>query len=418
MNTVNVLGSSLRRPLHEELAARLDRASMMRPTPGEPRKGYEQVDTFLAVASKHLTPSTRRCCRRCAGRSPTAARLVHDYLHAAKGLELALAHLKAREYGSVFDAGRSWQRGVGRRGRRPVRTPATRARAGRPAGRQSCDPRSTRSPTGSTGPRCAAPTRPHPTPRTPASPGPVARRLLRTVDSFWDAVEGRMVPDPPRPTHHGRPAASHSTSSPTRASTRTTRAAGPRRRAGPPPRPPLPLSRPVGQPQTSSASSTSSASLAFSWSTVSELPSNVEEKPHWGEMHTWSSVDVRRGLVEAAAQGVLRLQLAALGRDEPEHDELVRRHVAQRLEIARALVVVLQEEAVDGELVEQRLGHEVVAALGDPRVAEVAAAHVRGHGHALRAPGERLVEVADVGLVQVLGVLAALGHRRALLRGR
>ena len=61
------------------------------------------------------------------------------------------------------------------------------------------------------------------------------------------------------------------------------------------------------------------------------------------------------------------LELAALRRHEAEHDDLPLRHEAQRLEAAGALVVVLEEEAVDVELVEERLGDEVVAALGHPR---------------------------------------------------
>ena len=90
---------------------------------------------------------------------------------------------------------------------------------------------------------------------------------------------------------------------------------------------------------------------------------------------------------------------------------LPRRHEAQRGEAAGAGVVELQEEAVDVELAEQRLGDEVVAALGHPRGAEVAAAHVGGHGHARRTPGEAAVDVPHVGLVQVLAVAALLPRR-------
>src|SRR5439155_289758 len=79
-----------------------------------------------------------------------------------------------------------------------------------------------------------------------------------------------------------------------------------------------------------------------------------------------------------------------------------------------ALVVPLHEEAVDVELVEERLGDEVVAALGHPRRAEVAAAHVRGDRHALGAAAERLVDVADVDLVLVLGIAADLADVLAL----
>ena len=93
-----------------------------------------------------------------------------------------------------------------------------------------------------------------------------------------------------------------------------------------------------------------------------------------------------------------------------------RRHEPERLEAAGALVVPLHEEAVDLELVEERLGDVLVAALGHPRGAEVAAAHVRRHGHALGPAGERLVHVADVLDVLALGVAADRGGVRPLRR--
>src|SRR4051795_1697749 len=126
-------------------------------------------------------------------------------------------------------------------------------------------------------------------------------------------------------------------------------------------------------------------------------------------------IDVLRRLLDAALELVLRLELAALRRDQPEHDDLALRHEAQRLESARALVVPLHEEAVDGELAEQRLGDEVVAALGHPGRAEVAAAHVRRDRHVVGAVLERLVDVADVELVLVLGVAAETRDHLALL---
>lgn len=61
---------------------------------------------------------------------------------------------------------------------------------------------------------------------------------------------------------------------------------------------------------------------------------------------------------------------------------------------------------MDGELAKQRLGDMVVAALGDPGQAEIAAAHMRAHGHPGRLVGERLIDQADVDQVLVLGVAA------------
>src|SRR5215204_1435866 len=71
-------------------------------------------------------------------------------------------------------------------------------------------------------------------------------------------------------------------------------------------------------------------------------------------------VDVPRGFLDAALELVLRLELAALGGHEPEHHELALRDEAQRLETARASVVVLEEEAVHAELAEEGLRDEVI----------------------------------------------------------
>ena len=95
--------------------------------------------------------------------------------------------------------------------------------------------------------------------------------------------------------------------------------------------------------------------------------------------------DVLRGLVDAALEVVGGFQVRALGGDQAEDDLLALRDEAEGLEAAGALVVVLQEEPVHVELREQGLGHEVVPARGGPGGAEVAAAQVRGDGHARRA---------------------------------
>ena len=74
----------------------------------------------------------------------------------------------------------------------------------------------------------------------------------------------------------------------------------------------------------------------------------------------------------------------------PEHDRLALRHEAQRREVARALVVVLQEEAVDRELVEQDLGDRLVAALRHPGALVVAAAEMDADRHVVRAVRDRI----------------------------
>src|SRR5690348_9665401 len=114
------------------------------------------------------------------------------------------------------------------------------------------------------------------------------------------------------------------------------------------------------------------------------------------------------GLVDTALEVVLGLQLGALGGDQAEDDHLALGNEAERLEATGPFVVVLEEEPVHGQLGEQRLGHEVVAAGGDPGGTEVAAAHVRGDGHVRGLALDRVVDLLDVAQVEVLGVLAAL----------
>ena len=135
-------------------------------------------------------------------------------------------------------------------------------------------------------------------------------------------------------------------------------------------------------PQTSAAVSTTSRSLSHCCSSVIALPSTVEEKPHCGDRQSWSTSTYRdassmrrmssslvssapRFVVTSPSTTTLSFGTNRSGSNPPER-----------------VVVPLHEEAVDGELAEQRLGDEVVAALGDPRGAEVAAAHVRRDRHA------------------------------------
>ncbi len=200
MDTLDVLRSSILFT-HESLAARFDRASAMLYTPGEPRKGYEHIDTFLAVASKHLNavdavllPAVRKSV-------PDGDHIAHEYLHAAKELELALAHVKAREYGSVFDAARSWSSvwsdvgsALAVHRRREFELGELLAARLDPAALVRLADRLH-------GAETAAPSRPHPYAPHTGFPGLVARKVMHAVDSFWDAAEGRMVPEPPRPPH-------------------------------------------------------------------------------------------------------------------------------------------------------------------------------------------------------------------------
>jgi hypothetical protein len=88
------------------------------------------------------------------------------------------------------------------------------------------------------------------------------------------------------------------------------------------------------------------------------------------------------GFVDAALQVVLVFQLAELGGHQAQHHGLALGQVAQRLEVAGAVVVVFQEVGVEVHLGQQRLGHRLVVAGGGVRALEVAAAQVHGQQHA------------------------------------
>src|SRR5262249_46391964 len=95
------------------------------------------------------------------------------------------------------------------------------------------------------------------------------------------------------------------------------------------------------------------------------------------------------GFLNTPLHGVLLLERAALRRDEAEHHDLLAlRKEAQRLEAAGTIGVVFEEIAVVIDAAEQPLRHRLVAALGNPRRAEIAAADVGRHHHVGRSAFE------------------------------
>jgi hypothetical protein len=198
MGTTDVLSRSLQHT-HTRLAERLEAARAMAAPPGEPRGDRQRIDAFLGEASKHLhaidavlVPEARRVLSDGGSR-------VHDYLHAAKELEIVLAHVKAHEYGSVYETQFAWpavwadvDEALAEQYRREHDLCELLAEA---LDGDELDRLAQRLHDA----ELAAPSRPHPyTPHT-GLPGVVARRVMHLADRFWDAVEGRMVPEPEQP---------------------------------------------------------------------------------------------------------------------------------------------------------------------------------------------------------------------------
>ena len=196
MGTTEVLRRSIRHT-HEQMDERLEVARLTEMPPGRPREGRERMDAFLATTSKHLHAVDAVLLRPARREVEDGAALVHDYLRSAKDLEVLLAHVKAHEYGSVYETSVSWPQvwsdvdDVLRRHHEREDELADRLTA------SLADADIERLAQRLHDAELVAPSRPHPyTPHTGVL-GQVARKVMHTADRFWDTVEGRMVPEPP-----------------------------------------------------------------------------------------------------------------------------------------------------------------------------------------------------------------------------
>ena len=197
MGTTEVLRSSIQ-DTHTRTAERLEAARAMEAPAERPRDGYERIDAFLATTSKHLHAVDAVLLPRARKRVAGGSDLVHGYLRSAKELEIVLAHVKAHEYGSVYETSYAWPEvwsdvdtalADHQRHETELGVQLTAA-----LDDQELDRLAQRLHDA----ELAAPSRPHPyTPHT-GMLGLVARKVMHAVDGFWDAVEGRMVPEPAR----------------------------------------------------------------------------------------------------------------------------------------------------------------------------------------------------------------------------
>ena len=181
---------------HRGLAAGLDTAAVHDYVPGQPRKGVEYADTFLAATSRHLNAVESVLLPTTQKRVPGSDELVGRFVRASKDLETALVNAKGREYGSAYAVTMSW----------PEVWAAVR---GRLADEREVEHELAQRLSDELDELVAhlekaeldAPSRPHPHAPHLGRSGRVARRVLHTVDAFWDTAEGRMVPEKEHAEH-------------------------------------------------------------------------------------------------------------------------------------------------------------------------------------------------------------------------
>ncbi|MBB3043288.1 hypothetical protein KM427_19195 [Nocardioides sp. LMS-CY] len=195
MGTTDVLRNSIQHT-QGRLSDRLADAREMEAPPDRPRDGYARIDAFLSSTSKHLHAVDAVLLRPARRRVPDGGALVHDYLRSTKELEVVLAHVKAHEYGSVYEISFSWPEvwdGVDL-----AMTDHQRHEAvlGNQITESLDDSELDVLAQRLYAAELAAPSRPHPyTPHTGLL-GNVARKVMYAADRFWDTLEGRMVPEP------------------------------------------------------------------------------------------------------------------------------------------------------------------------------------------------------------------------------
>jgi len=170
--------------------------------PLRPRDTYAATDTFLAATSRHLSAVQSVLLGHVHRTVPDGDALVHEYLQAARELELTLSLVKARLYGGAQSIHLAWS-GLWVR----VRSQLTEhnqletglvdalIRHGDPVqvdglARQVFDAET------------HAPTRPHPRLPHTGMLSLVARRVWSVADRFWDTAEGRVIPEPVHPAPH------------------------------------------------------------------------------------------------------------------------------------------------------------------------------------------------------------------------
>ena len=192
--TIEATQRSLEQRLHEAVAPHHD--------PSRPRDTYAATDAFLAATSRHLSAAEAVLLDPVRRAVPDGESLVHGYLELVRRLEHTLALLKARLYGEAHAIHLDWTdlwRRVADELTEHNRLETSLVHAlVRHGDAVTLDGMARRLFDAET----HAPTRPHPMLPHLGPLARVARRVWSVADRFWDAAEGRVIPDPVRPVPH------------------------------------------------------------------------------------------------------------------------------------------------------------------------------------------------------------------------
>jgi hypothetical protein len=184
------------------LDQRLREALLPHDNPLRPRDHYAATDSFLASTSRHLAAVEAVIVAQVRHSVPDGDALAHEYLHAARQLELTLAWIKGKLYGEAHAIHLKWpelwadtRSLLEEHNRLERRMVEELIRHGDPLLVDGLARRMFDSET-------HGPTRPHP--RTPHTGllGLAARRMWAVADRIWDAAEGRVIPEPVHPARH------------------------------------------------------------------------------------------------------------------------------------------------------------------------------------------------------------------------
>lgn len=188
--------------LRQRLAAAV--ASHAGSTSARARCDHPETDAFLFSTSRHLAGVSVALLPEIRHRLPEGAARAREFVQQVRRLELALAQVKAKLYGEAHAIHRGWAALWSDVRLELEHTLLLERRLVDELlvvlGTEHADALAARV----CHAELHAPTRPHPWLPHQGVRARLARRIVGTVDQFWDTAEGRAVPAPvaPRPPHH------------------------------------------------------------------------------------------------------------------------------------------------------------------------------------------------------------------------